>query len=195
MAVISKLKDLLAPVPDIDDAAAAPAPPTTYRVAPLREEHLEVVSELNMRCFPRGEQYSKYTFRYLLTEAKVLSFQAVTAEGEMAGFIVLVASDERIAHITTIGVAPEHRRRGIARMLIERSETALAKKGFNSLMLEVRVSNAAAQDLYSESGYSILQRVRSYYSNGEDAFLMSKVLPSNEDDVPGIADGVPAFSP
>ena len=43
-------------------------------------------------------------------------------------------------------------------------------------MLEVRVSNMAAQKLYNSAGYSVVQRLTSYYSNGEDGYLMVKAL-------------------
>ena len=41
-------------------------------------------------------------------------------------------------------------------------------------MLEVRVGNTTAQKLYEEAGYSIVQRIASYYNNGEDGYLMMK---------------------
>jgi ribosomal protein S18 acetylase RimI-like enzyme len=44
------------------------------------------------------------------------------------------------------------------------------------VMLEVRVSNLAAQQLYRSCGYSITQRMNGYYQNGEDAYLMLKSL-------------------
>ena len=43
-------------------------------------------------------------------------------------------------------------------------------------MLEVRVCKVSAQDLYSRTGYSIVQRLPKYYNNGEDGFLMMKSL-------------------
>ena len=81
-----------------------------------------------------------------------------------------------ILGLTTIGVAPEHRRRRIAERLLVRLEGALKAKGISTIMLEVRVSNVSAQDLYSRTGYSIVQRLPKYYNNGEDGFLMMKSL-------------------
>ena len=43
-------------------------------------------------------------------------------------------------------------------------------------MLEVRVSNIAAQSLYRGLDYAIVQRINKYYNNGEDCFLMVKSL-------------------
>jgi ribosomal-protein-alanine N-acetyltransferase len=75
-----------------------------------------------------------------------------------------------------VGVAPEHRRRGIAKKLITELESLLRKKSASTIVLEVRVGNRAAQDLYTHAGYSIVKRMIRYYHNGEDGYLMMKSL-------------------
>ncbi|MET0751782.1 MAG: GNAT family N-acetyltransferase, partial [Pyrinomonadaceae bacterium] len=77
---------------------------------------------------------------------------------------------------TTVGIAPEHRRRGLALMLLQYAEEALQKRRVSIIMLEVRVSNVAAQNLYRGLNYSIVQLLAKYYNNGEDGFLMVKSL-------------------
>ena len=176
MAIVQKIKELFIQAEPAEEEQIVPAPLTDYAVRPLTLDQLQEVMQLNLRCFRRGENYSKYTFKYLLTEPTVLSYRAVTPEGRMVGFIFIIASEPGIAHITTIGVEPEHRNRGIARMMLERAEEALLEKGFDSVVLEVRPSNDAARNLYSSRGYVVVQRLMGYYTNGEDAFLMSKVL-------------------
>jgi len=181
MAIVQKIKDFFIQAEPEPEEDVVPAPPTSYRVRTLTEDQLREVMILNVRCFRKGENYNKYTFRFLLNEPTVLSYRAVTPDNRMVGFIFVINNDEGIAHITTIGVAPEHRKRGIAKMLLAHVERALAAKGVDSIILEVRVSNAAAQKLYSDAGFVILQRLIRYYRNGEDAFLMSKVVPVNSD--------------
>ena len=83
---------------------------------------------------------------------------------------------EGTGHITTIGIAPEHRRRGLARRMLIFAEDALRKRGISTLCLEVRVGNVTAQNLYRELNYAVMQRLSGYYSNGEDGFLMVKGL-------------------
>ncbi|MEJ7699673.1 MAG: hypothetical protein WKF71_08535 [Pyrinomonadaceae bacterium] len=41
-------------------------PSTVYEIRPLTELHLKEVLTLNLRCFKEGENYTKYTFSYLL---------------------------------------------------------------------------------------------------------------------------------
>jgi len=88
---------------------------------------------------------------------------------------VLVA-DDGTAHVTTIGVAPEHRRRGLGERLLTHLESELIQHGVGSVVLEVRVSNIAAQRLYKACDFIVVQRISGYYTDGEDAFLMIKAL-------------------
>jgi [ribosomal protein S18]-alanine N-acetyltransferase len=153
-----------------------PAPPSIYSIRPLTKAHINELSKLNMRCFPGGEYYTKYTFNYLFNEPTSLSYGIVSDDGKMAGFIFTLLNSNGAAHITTIGVAPEHRRRGLANKMLRHLESALIAKGISSVMLEVRVSNLQAQKLYQKLGYTSVQRVSKYYSNGEDGYIMIKSL-------------------
>jgi len=59
----------------------------------------------------------------------------------------------------------------MARMLLGHVEEALRRREIGTVMLEVRVGNASAQNLYRELGYMTVQRIIKYYNNGEDCFL------------------------
>jgi ribosomal protein S18 acetylase RimI-like enzyme len=105
-----------------------------------------------------------------------LSYRIVTAAGEMVGFVFVLVNEDGSAHLTTIGVAPEHRRRQLAKRLLTHVEDALRTRRILTIVLEVRVSNTSAQSLYRDAGYVVVQRLAKYYNNGEDCFLMVKSL-------------------
>lgn len=176
MAVLQKIKELFVPPQEFEPEIIVPAPPTVYEIRRLTEKNLEEILKLNLRCFKAGENYTKYTFSYLLNEPNCLSYRAVTPSDKMVGFVFVIADENGAGHITTIGVAPEHRRRGLANKLLKHAENALQKRGVNTIMLEVRVSNLAAQNLYRDFNYTVAQRLLKYYNNGEDGFLMVKSL-------------------
>lgn len=77
------------------------------------------------------------------------------------------------AHITTIGIDPDVRGRGLGELLLVAAfDEAMARRAL-WLTLEVRVSNDAAQNLYRKYGFSEQGRRRRYYSdNNEDALIM-----------------------
>ena len=176
MAVFETIRNFFTPLPTAEGDVVVPAAPTTYSVRPLTMNELDEVMRLNLRCFRNGENYTKHTFSFLLNEPETISYRAVTSEGDMAGFAFVMKNANGAAHLTTIGVAPEHRRRGVASILLERVETALRSKGIDTIVLEVRVGNTSAQELYRTCGYHTVQRISTYYNNGEDCFLMMKSL-------------------
>ncbi|MDQ3044755.1 MAG: ribosomal protein S18-alanine N-acetyltransferase, partial [Chloroflexota bacterium] len=85
------------------------------------------------------------------------------ATSELIGFAGMwIVFDE--AHITTIGVDPAHRGRGLGELLLVALVDDAIRRGANSMTLEVRVSNEAAQSLYRKYGFSVRGVRRRYYS-------------------------------
>ena len=82
-----------------------------------------------------------------------------------------LAFDE--AHITTIGVDPDHRGQGLGELLLLcMFDEAIARRA-NWVTLEVRITNAAAQALYHKYGFTTHGTRKRYYSdNNEDALIM-----------------------
>ncbi len=176
MDVLQTIRNFLVSTQLTDDSAIVPAASVDYEIKRLTEEHLQEVLRLNIRCFKNGENYTKHTFSFLLNEPRTLSYRVVTPTDEIVGFIFVMVNELGAGHLTTIGVAPEHRRRGIAKRLLARAEDALKAREINTIVLEVRVSNLSAQSLYRKLGYAIVQRIENYYVNGEACFLMMKPL-------------------
>ncbi len=153
-----------------------PAKLTTYEIRPLTMAHLDEVFRLDQRCFARHEVYTKATLKTLLELPTGLSYRAITPENKMSGFVIATLDEDYVGHITTIGVAPEHRRRALASRLLSKAEEALRLRNINMVRLEVRASNNAAQKLYREHGYCVMQRLHRYYTNGDDGLMMLKSL-------------------
>jgi len=176
MAVLETIKSLFIPSVSTTEETIVPAPPTKYLIKPLTSEHIKDVLRLNLRCFTAGDSYNKHTLAYLLNDPRTLSYQTVAADGELVAFAFVMVNANGAAHLTTIGVAPEHRRRGIADEMLAHIEKKVRQKEITTVMLEVRVGNNAAQQLYGRAGYNVVQRIAAYYNNGEDCYLMMKSL-------------------
>jgi len=77
------------------------------------------------------------------------------------------------AHVTTIGVEPSFRGRGLGELLLVAMFDEALRRGANWLTLEVRVSNEPAQGLYRKYGFAVQGTRKRYYSdNNEDALIM-----------------------
>ena len=184
MAVLKKIRSRWWPqggeavdaVAGYDPAAPSPLVEMRYDVRPLTVTQLDECWRLDQRCFVDGEAYSRDTFEYLLTAPESVSYRAVTHGGGMVGFIIGLVEPDHTGHVTTVGVAPEHRRRRIAQRLMEKVEDGFRRRDVRLVRLEVRSVNTGAQRLYQNLGYVVTQRLPRYYSNGGDGLLMMKSL-------------------
>ena len=144
---------------------------------------------LDHRCFEDGEAYDRETFRYLLSSPYSVSYKIISSRGVMLGFIVGLIERDGTGHVIAVGVAPECRRNGYGRWLMQQVEDGFRAQNVRTMRLEVRTTNRGAQRLYMELGYIIVERMPHYYSNGDDGFLMIKSIADNSppDDPPELA--------
>lgn len=98
-------------------------------------------------------------------------------EAPPLGFLLawIVAFEMEIHEVAT---APEARRRGVGRALVEAALAEARATRCERVLLEVRESNEAARALYLGLGFLEDGRRRRYYSDpAEDAVLMSLLAP------------------
>ncbi|HEX6644659.1 MAG TPA: ribosomal protein S18-alanine N-acetyltransferase [Gemmatimonadales bacterium] len=136
-----------------------------------------MLAALERRCF--GDPWSSASFREAL--ASEHSFGLVAeCRGEIAGYLIgraILGTGE----ILNLAVAPEWRRRRVARLLLEAGLDELAARGAEEVFLEVRESNTAAQSLYLGAGFRAVGQRSGYYRNPrEDALVLRSPLRSAE---------------
>lgn len=93
--------------------------------------------------------------------------------GSIAAILVLwLIIDE--AHIGTLAVHPQYRRKGIAETLLRLGLTEASREGARAAYLEVRSGNQGAIALYKKLDFiPVTVRPRYYHDNNEDAVLMN----------------------
>lgn len=109
-------------------------------------------------------------------------FVAAAADESIAGYVVAHSGADE-GEILNLGVAPEHRRRGVARALVERVLAALGTRGVRRVYLEVRESNTAARRLYEQLGFAAVGVRPDYYRRPtEAAVVLRTAILAAEDD-------------
>ena len=137
---------------------------------PLTTADLPAVVELERQCFPNPWPLS--AFRRELADVATSYYTVTIDEGRLVGYLgARVIQDE--AHITTLGVDPGCRGRGLAKhLLLDLIDHGLSR-GVVRLTLEVRDSNWAARKLYETLGFIDIALRRKYYQDPvEDAVIM-----------------------
>jgi ribosomal-protein-alanine N-acetyltransferase len=111
--------------------------------------------------------------------------------GEIVGYVVLMVI-AGTADLTRIAVAPDHRRNGLGRELIDEAISEAASRGCEQVMLEVAADNVAAVNLYVDKGFREVTRRERYYAGDIDAIVMRRLLVETDATPPGVGDGMSA---
>ena len=116
--------------------------------------------------------WSEKDFVYEMTKNKVARYLVIEEAGEIIAFAgAHIILDQ--AHVTNIAVRQDCRGRGLGRMITRALMQYASNLGAEYLTLEVRQSNATAQNLYKSLGFvKVNVRKRYYEDTGEDAWLM-----------------------
>ena len=139
----------------------------------LEMRDLAAIETIERRSYPTP--WSRSMFAGELSKPSSICLGAFDAErDELVGYLIISRYVDAW-HVMNIAVAPEQRRRGIAKALLDRLFELTAGDGRRGYTLEVRVSNTHAIKLYERLGFQARGIRRGYYTdNREDALIMWK---------------------
>ena len=153
----------------------------SYR--PLAAGDADAVAQLEGVSFTSDAWNAKLVGEELLQRDR--TWWVAVADGQVVGYAGGMVVDGDL-QVLKVSVDPAWRRRGIARALVMRIAEDARNLGASTCSLEVRVSNVPAQELYASLGLESLGVRPRYYSDHEDAVIMSGPLPSGQHDVGGM---------
>lgn len=143
------------------------------RIRRMEATDLPRVMEVEYSCYTMP--WNESTFRGLLRRADADLFVA-ESNGRVVGHAVAWSVLDQ-GELGNLAVAPEWRRRGVARRLLDRVVERSLERRVRELFLEVRVSNIGAQALYRSERFREVGRRRNYYMEPlEDALVMRRDL-------------------
>jgi [ribosomal protein S18]-alanine N-acetyltransferase len=140
-----------------------------FRKLKLRD--LSAIEEIERASYPTPWSRSMFAGELAKPSSICLGAFDGTRDG-LVGYLIISRYVDAW-HVMNIAVAPDYRRRGIARALMERLFEVTARDARRGYTLEVRVSNEAAIQLYEALGFRARGIRRGYYTdNREDALIM-----------------------
>ena len=156
-------------------------------VRQFQSEDLPQVTRINQTCLP--ENYPD-SFFLMIFSSFPEGFLLAELDGEIVGYTMnrieigspSVSSHKwplkriKKGHVISIAVFPYARRNGIGQLLMKEAIDKMVKQGAEECFLEVRVSNNPAITMYENLGFSRVKTLKRYYSDNEDAFLMSRSI-------------------
>ena len=145
--------------------------------------NLSSVIEINLNSLP--EHYTEYFFESILKELPE-AFIVAEFEGNIIGYVMCKVEFGfsnfrklgfvKKGHVVSIAILEEHRGKKVGTILMEEAMNGLVARRTEEMYLEVRVSNSAAIKMYEKLNFKVKSRLKSYYRDGEDAYLMALEL-------------------
>lgn len=155
----------------------------TFKLRKFKPDDLQNVMQINRVCLP--ENYTDMFFMDL-HERFPETFIVAELNGKIVGYIMSrievglnnfgLGGLIRKGHVVSIAVMSQARRKGIASALITSAIEGMRHYKAKQIYLEVRVTNEPGINLYKKLGLDITRTITGYYSDGEDAYVMTKNL-------------------
>jgi ribosomal-protein-alanine N-acetyltransferase len=155
----------------------------TYNLRKFKPNDLQRVIHINLLCLP--ENYMDFFFMDLHKRFPE-TFIVAEEDAEIVGYIMcrievgLASLDLggliKKGHVVSIAVLPQGRRKGVAQALMTRAMECMRQYNAKICYLEVRATNKPGVALYKKLGFEVSRTIRGYYSDNEDAYVMTKKL-------------------
>jgi [ribosomal protein S18]-alanine N-acetyltransferase len=154
-----------------------------YEFHRCEQSDLSSVVGINLNSLP--EHYSDYFFQSILRELpeafivaelqeKVVGYVMCKIEFGFSNFRKL--GFVKKGHVVSIAVLEQYRGQCVGQILMEEAINGIVSRKSDEIYLEVRTSNVAAIRMYEKLNFKIRSKLRSYYRDGEDAYLMALEL-------------------
>jgi [ribosomal protein S18]-alanine N-acetyltransferase len=153
-------------------------------IRPANAADISHILELERAC-PTAAHWTEQQYRQafqpedaaerlcLVADCELTPGNAASEATSISGFLIA----RRVDHeweLENLVIAPQSRRSGLGKRLLERLLTEVRATNGERVFLEVRASNTPARSLYEKMGFEQTGRRNDYYSNPqEDAVVYS----------------------
>lgn len=144
-------------------------------VRPMAEGDIRAVMPMEIASFP--DPWTPLAYALELGSNPCAHYTVAEDEaGEVAGCMGWWETP-RGASITHVVVAPERRREGVGRALMDEAFARAVEAGCDCALLEVRAQNEGARAFYARMGFQEVEVMEGYYSGPkDDAVVMAASL-------------------
>jgi len=144
---------------------------TAVRIRDYRPGDLQRLYQIDQICFAPDIAYSRSELFFYLRHKDSLA-KIAEWNDDIAGFVVGRVEANRCAHVLTVDVIRDARRRRVGTALMNVLHEEFHKREIAMVFLEVDVSNRGALDFYERLGYERTETLKGYYAGRSDAYRM-----------------------
>lgn len=136
-------------------------------------EDMQGLLTIEEECFG-VEKFSTETITAFVVRSDAFVVVAQDEGAIVGSAMCLFSTLQREGRVASVAVLPQHRRKGIGRMLMTECEKEFMMRALTTFSLEVDVENEPAIALYESKGYEINGMIKDFYGPGRDAYMMVK---------------------
>jgi [ribosomal protein S18]-alanine N-acetyltransferase len=145
----------------------------------FRATDLDAMFRLDEACFDEEFRFDWESMREFVAEPGAITIIAEDVRGGLAGFAITHVESRltgKRGYVVTLDVATEHRRMGVAGVLMEETEQRAVLAGAAQVELHVFAENEGAIRFYEGRGYRRVGARPGFYGTGLDAWVYRKDL-------------------
>jgi len=121
------------------------------------------------------ENYNPSIFNYFY-ETFPQGFIVAEKHHKIIGFIVGVPINNKTSKILMLSILESQRRQNIGSELLKEFIIETTLNNLKKIELEVRIDNNKAIKFYQKNGFKIIEKIKNFYQNQEDAYTMRKTI-------------------
>jgi [ribosomal protein S18]-alanine N-acetyltransferase len=144
-------------------------------ISGYQAEDIHRLHQIDAICFPPDIAFSRAEL-LSYTRHKFSITRIARLDGAIAGFAIGRIEKSHSAHVLTLDVLPDARRRKIGTALMSALHEEFRRQGSRISVLEVDVHNAAARRFYEKLHYNYSRMLPGYYRGRTDACRMVLAL-------------------
>lgn len=142
--------------------------PPSYRLA-KKTDILQLVSLENLSF--SYDQLTKKQFTKFISDEKNLIL-VLEIDKKIAGYsLVFFRKNSKKTRMYSLCIHPDFKGMGLGKKLMIEVFERLKRKKVESVKLEVKTNNIVGINLYESLGFQLEERIKGFYSDGEDAFV------------------------
>ena len=155
----------------------------TFKLRKFTPDDLQSVMQINRVCLPENymdfffmDLHQRFPETFIVAEenGKIIGYIMCRIEVGLASFGL--GGLVRKGHVVSIAVLLQGRRKGVAQALMTAAMEGMLYYKAKLCYLEVRMTNDPGVSLYKKLGFEVSRTIKGYYSDGEDAYVMTKKL-------------------
>ena len=143
------------------------------KVRKLEPTDLAQIVKIAKVSFPKNRLLAKDFEKYFKDYPD--GFLVSEEMDEIIGFAVGQFKNQ-VSEVTSVAVSPLFRQKGIGTELVNSLTQYFKNTGFKELFLHVRTDNNTAISFFQGLDFRIINTIKKYYRNKDDAFLMGKAI-------------------